>query len=41
MGRERRLGEAGWAVYRLQPARIVLIDNTKGFGHEKALKIYP
>lgn len=27
------------AVYRLQPARIVLIDNTKGFGHKETLKI--
>src|SRR5664279_5947574 len=29
------------AVYRLQPARIVLIDNTKGFGHKETLEIYP
>jgi uncharacterized protein YhbP (UPF0306 family) len=27
------------AVYRLQPARIVLIDNTKGFGHKEMLEI--
>ena len=27
------------AVYRLQPARIVLIDNTKGFGHKETLEI--
>jgi len=24
-------------VYRLQPSRIVLIDNTKGFGHKQTL----
>ena len=29
------------AVYRLQPARIVLIDNTKGFGHKETLEISP
>ena len=29
------------AVYRLQPARIVLIDNTKGFGHKETLDISP
>jgi uncharacterized protein YhbP (UPF0306 family) len=27
------------AVYRLQPARIVLIDNSKGFGHKGTLEI--
>jgi uncharacterized protein len=27
------------AVYRLQPARIVLIDNSKGFGHKETLEI--
>jgi hypothetical protein len=27
------------AVYRLQPARTVLIDNTKGFGHKETLEI--
>jgi len=27
------------AVYRLQPARIVLIDNAKGFGHKETLEI--
>jgi uncharacterized protein YhbP (UPF0306 family) len=27
------------AVYRLDPARIVLIDNTKGFGHKETLEI--
>ena|SRR3990170_3273906 len=25
------------AVYRLEPERIVLIDNTKGFGHKETL----
>ena len=29
------------AVYRLQPASIVLIDNTKGFGHKETLEISP
>ena len=29
------------AVYRLHPARIVLIDNTKGFGHKETLKLSP
>jgi uncharacterized protein len=27
------------AVYRLQPSRIVLIDNSKGFGHKETLEI--
>lgn len=27
------------SVYRLQPARIILIDNTKGFGHKETLEI--
>ena len=27
------------AVYCLQPVRIVLIDNTKGFGHKETLEI--
>jgi uncharacterized protein len=27
------------AVYRLQPVRIVLIDNSKGFGHKETLEI--
>lgn len=27
------------AVYRLQPARIVLIDNAKGFGHKETLDL--
>jgi uncharacterized protein len=34
-----RQAYAGIAVYRLQPARIVLIDNTKGFGHKETLEI--
>jgi uncharacterized protein YhbP (UPF0306 family) len=29
------------AVYRLRPARIVLIDNTKGFGHKETLVLSP
>jgi uncharacterized protein len=29
------------AVYRLQPVRIVLIDNSKGFGHKETLEISP
>lgn len=27
------------AVYRLQPTRIVLIDNTQGFGHKETLDL--
>lgn len=27
------------AVYRLQPVRIVMIDNTKGFGHKETLEV--
>jgi hypothetical protein len=27
------------AVYRLQPACVVLIDNTKGFGHKETLEM--
>ena len=27
------------AVYRLQPTRIVLIDNSKGFGHKEMLDL--
>jgi len=27
------------AVYRLQPTRIVLIDNSKGFGHKETLEV--
>lgn len=34
-----RQAYARTAVYRLQPARIVLIDNTKGFGHKETLEI--
>lgn len=29
------------SVYRLEPARIILIDNTKGFGHKETLEISP
>ena len=36
-----RQAYARTAVYRLQPARIVLIDNTKGFGHKETLEISP
>jgi uncharacterized protein len=28
-------------IYRLQPARIVLIDNSKGFGHKETLELTP
>jgi len=34
-----RAAYARTAVYRLQPARIVLIDNSKGFGHKETLEI--
>lgn len=34
-----RAAYARAAVYRLQPARIVLIDNTKGFGHKETLEL--
>jgi uncharacterized protein YhbP (UPF0306 family) len=34
-----RAAYARTAVYRLQPSRIVLIDNTKGFGHKETLEI--
>ncbi len=27
------------AVYRLEPSRIVLIDNTQGFGHKEVLEL--
>jgi len=27
------------AIYRLQPTRITLIDNTKGFGHKETLEM--
>jgi len=36
---ELRAAYARVAVYRLQPARIVLIDNTKGFGHKDTLDL--
>jgi len=36
-----RQAYARTAVYRLQPARIVLIDNSKGFGHKETLDIIP
>jgi len=36
-----RQAYARTAVYRLQPASIVLIDNTKGFGHKETLEISP
>jgi uncharacterized protein YhbP (UPF0306 family) len=35
-----RQAYARTAVYRLQPARIVLIDNSKGFGHKETLELY-
>ena len=34
-----RQAYARTGVYRLQPARIVLIDNSKGFGHKETLEI--
>jgi uncharacterized protein len=34
-----RQAYARTAVYRLQPARIVLIDNAKGSGHKETLEI--
>jgi uncharacterized protein len=34
-----RQAYARTAVYRLQPARIVLIDNSKGFGHKETLEL--
>ena len=27
------------SVYRLEPARMVMIDNTKGFGHKETLEL--
>ena len=36
---ELRQAFARSTVYRLQPSRIVLIDNTKGFGHKETLEI--
>jgi hypothetical protein len=38
---ELRQAYARTAVYRLQPARIVLIDNSKGFGHKETLEFSP
>jgi uncharacterized protein YhbP (UPF0306 family) len=34
-----RQAYARTAVYRLQPVRIVLIDNSKGFGHKETLEL--
>jgi uncharacterized protein YhbP (UPF0306 family) len=34
-----RQAYARTAVYRLQPARIVLIDNSRGFGHKETLDL--
>jgi uncharacterized protein YhbP (UPF0306 family) len=34
-----RQAYARTGVYRLQPARIVLIDNSKGFGHKETLEL--
>jgi uncharacterized protein len=36
-----RQAYSGTAVYRLQPTRVVLIDNTKGFGHKETLEFTP
>lgn len=36
---ELRNAYARTAVYRLRPTRIVLIDNTKGFGHKETLQV--
>ena len=36
-----RQAYARTVVYRLQPARIVLIDNSKGFGHKETLDLAP
>jgi len=36
---ELRKAYASIAAYRLEPARIVLIDNTKGFGHKETLDL--
>lgn len=38
---ELRQAYARTAVYRLQPARIVLIDNSKGFRHKETLELSP
>jgi uncharacterized protein YhbP (UPF0306 family) len=29
------------SVYRLEPARMVMIDNTKGFGHKETIELAP
>jgi uncharacterized protein YhbP (UPF0306 family) len=34
-----RQAYARTAVYRLEPVRIVLIDNAKGFGHKETLEL--
>jgi uncharacterized protein len=36
---ELRAAYARVAVYRLEPAHITLIDNTKGFGHKETLDL--
>jgi uncharacterized protein YhbP (UPF0306 family) len=36
---ELRQAYSRTAVYRLRPIRIVLIDNTKGFGHKETLEL--
>lgn len=38
---ELRQAYARTAVYRLQPAHIVLIDNSKGFSHKETLELSP
>jgi len=38
---ELRQAYARTAVYRLRPARIVMIDNSKGFGHKETLELSP
>lgn len=35
-----RQASARTAIYRLQPARIILIDNTKDFGHKETLEFF-
>lgn len=36
---ELRQAYARISVYRLEPARLVMIDNTKGFGHKETLAL--
>jgi uncharacterized protein YhbP (UPF0306 family) len=36
---ELRQAYARISVYRLEPARLVMIDNTKGFGHKETLEV--